>query len=414
MIIGSNTGVKNAFIPILKAVSVTFLGFSMIFYPQETFQAAFRGLDAWWSIVFPALLPFFVMSELLIGLGVVHFMGVLLEPVMRPLFNVPGSGAFVMAMGYTSGAPIGTMLSVELRKRNLCTRTEAQRLMSFTNNSSPLFLFGAVSVGMFHNPALGIVIALSHYTANLLIGFLLRFWGKKGDKTENQMGVQGNLIIKAFRALVEAQMADKRPLGTLLADAVKKSAQTLSMIGGFIIFFSVLIQIMDILGVLDIISCLLIIFLKPLGIDPQIALSIATGFFEITLGTKLASETSVQLPMQLIATSAILGWGGLSIHAQVASLIKETDLKMGTFIFARLLHSLFAPLITLILIGPVKPAMANTTPAKYPWVSEILGNWFLIISITILVFILACILVLLLAVITYIIKNLTIINLNGR
>jgi len=228
------------------------------------------------------------------------------------------------------------------------------------------------------------------------------------------MGVQGNLIIKAFQALVEAQMADKRPLGTLLADAVKKSAQILSMIGGFIIFFSVLIQIMDILGILDVISCLLIIFLKPLGIDPQIAPSIATGFFEITLGTKLASETSVQLPMQLIATSAILGWGGLSIHAQVATLIKETDLKIGTFIFARLLHSLFAPLITLILIGPVKPAMVNTTPAKYPWVSEILGNWFLIISIAILVFILACILVSLLAIITYIIKNLTIINLNRR
>ena len=79
--------------------------------------SSIKGLDAWWSIVFPALLPFFIMSELLIGLGVVNFLGVLLEPVMRLLFNVPGAGAFVLAMGYTSGAPIGTLLTVNLRKK---------------------------------------------------------------------------------------------------------------------------------------------------------------------------------------------------------------------------------------------------------------------------------------------------------
>lgn len=77
---------KKILVQLFKAFAASTLAISMILFPQQTFQAAFRGLDAWWSIVFPALLPFFVMSELLIGLGVVNFIGVLLEPVMRSAF----------------------------------------------------------------------------------------------------------------------------------------------------------------------------------------------------------------------------------------------------------------------------------------------------------------------------------------
>ena len=44
------------------------------------------------------------------GMGVVHFIGVLMEPLMRPLFNVPGTGAFVLAMGIASGYPLGAAL----------------------------------------------------------------------------------------------------------------------------------------------------------------------------------------------------------------------------------------------------------------------------------------------------------------
>ena len=49
--------------------------------------------------------PFFAMSEIMIGLGVVHFMGVLVEPIMRPVFRIPGEGAFAVVMGLASGYP---------------------------------------------------------------------------------------------------------------------------------------------------------------------------------------------------------------------------------------------------------------------------------------------------------------------
>src|SRR5699024_6847086 len=115
----------------------------------------------WWEVVFPSLLPFFITEELLISFGVVNFIGVLFEPIMRPVFNVPGSGSFAWVMGMASGYPSGAKMSVRLREEIHITQTEAERLLSFTNASSPLFIFGAISVGFFHDAKLGLLIALT-------------------------------------------------------------------------------------------------------------------------------------------------------------------------------------------------------------------------------------------------------------
>ena len=84
------------------------LTFFVIRYPDQTFQASFEGLQLWFRIVLPSLLPFFVIAEILMGLGVIHALGVMLEPVMRPLFRVPGVGAFALVMGLVSGNPLGS------------------------------------------------------------------------------------------------------------------------------------------------------------------------------------------------------------------------------------------------------------------------------------------------------------------
>ncbi len=102
------------------------------------------------------LIAFFITSEILLGFGVVHFMGELLEPLMKPLFNVPGVGAFVLAMGFASGYPMGAKLTTRLREQNMVTRSEGERLVAFTSTSDPLFLFGAIAVGFFHQVELGV------------------------------------------------------------------------------------------------------------------------------------------------------------------------------------------------------------------------------------------------------------------
>ena len=130
----------------LTAALVLVLALSLIVFPKETFQASLEGLNLWFGVVLPALLPFFVMAELLIHLGVIQFLGVFLEPVMYPLFRIPGVGAFAVALGLASGYPLGAKLTADLRRERLITQIEAERLVSFANTAGPLFIAGAVAV----------------------------------------------------------------------------------------------------------------------------------------------------------------------------------------------------------------------------------------------------------------------------
>lgn len=330
-------------------VGTALLIFSMLSFPHEVFNAALRGLHTWLEIVLPSLLPFFVVSELLLGLGMVHFLGVLLEPIMRPLFNLPGSGAFIMAIGFTSGAPIGASFTAELRQKNLCTRLEAEKIIAFTNNASPLFLFVAVAVGMFNDPSLGIVIAGAHYSANLILGILLRFYGRH-EVSHIGNSSPHNLLYRAIEAMQQTQLSDRRPLGKLMADALSRSISKLSLIGGYIILFSVLITLGKFLGLFQPVTWILNLMMAPLEIHQSTVEALTAGLLEMTIGSKLASECTGPLTHQIATVSAILGWAGLSIHAQVASMVSETDIRMRVFVFTRLAHGLLAALLSTLFL----------------------------------------------------------------
>ena len=63
---------------------------------------------------------------------------------MRPIFNVPGEGAFAFIMGIISGYPVGAKIVSDFKSRNICTDVECERLLAFTNNAGPLFIVGTV------------------------------------------------------------------------------------------------------------------------------------------------------------------------------------------------------------------------------------------------------------------------------
>ncbi|BAD39246.1 nucleoside recognition domain-containing protein [Symbiobacterium thermophilum] len=125
--------------PVLAAVAVM-LTAALVIYPKESLEAAKEGMNLFFTVVFPSLLPFFILSEMLLGLGVVHFIGVLFTPLMRPLFNVPGEGAFVLSMGLAAGYPMDAVITARFRRSNMCTRVEGERMLAFSNTADPVFL----------------------------------------------------------------------------------------------------------------------------------------------------------------------------------------------------------------------------------------------------------------------------------
>lgn len=232
--------------------------------------------------------------------------------------------------------------------------------MSFTNTADPLFMFGAVAVGMFGYPQIGITIAAAHYLASLTTGLALRFYGRSQPNTPETLS-SGSVFGKAFLALYNAREKDARPFGQLLGDAIRNSVNTLLLIGGFIILFSVIIRMMTALGIVGLLSRALMFALAPLGLDPNLIPALVSGLFEITLGSQLAAQAPNTVPMlqKVMVVGAIIAWSGISVHAQVASFISGTKMKMTPFIVSRFIHAVLAAAYTYILMGPLSPVLSR-------------------------------------------------------
>lgn len=342
---------KNFFSLFLAFLAII-LTIAMILHPEATFQGANYGLKTWATILVPSLLPFFIIADILVELGVVSLLGVLLEPLMRPVFKQPGAAGFVMAMGFTSGFPMGAVLTNTLYEKNLCTKEEASRLIAFTNNSSPLFLLVAVPVGMFQNPNLGILLAVSHYGANILLGIILGLLKSEKRVKYFQTETGKSILKKSIRELFVTNQNKTLSFGALMGKAVQKAIHNMLTIGGFVIFFAVLIEIFRITEILSLLAVIFTKLLSIIGLDPQLGEALSTGFFEMTLGTKKASEISAGLREQAIIVSVILGWSGLSIQAQVSSIVAKNYIPIYYFLLGRIFQGIMAGIITMILFVP--------------------------------------------------------------
>lgn len=325
------------------------LAFSImiLFFPQEALDASRQGLNVWLTIVLPALLPFFIMAELMMGLGLVNFLGILLEPIMKPIFKIPGAGGFVVAMSLSSGFPIGAKITGRLRRDNLITKTEAERLICFAHTVDPLYMIGAVAIGMFGLPELAITFVVAHYTAIVIVGLLMRL--HKGEETKEKP-TQSGYLSRALKKLATSK--SNKPFGDLFNHAVRDTFAAMLFIGGCIMMFSVLLRILTVSGVISFLSKILASILAFTGLQPEIISSLISGTFEISIGSQAASLASASFNQKAFAASWIMAWSGLSVHSQVAAMLHGTDISLKPFVLARFLHGIIAGLLTLLLLGP--------------------------------------------------------------
>jgi len=80
----------NPIFTILIAIAAIFTVVSVVINPAQTLDASKEGLHIWWSMVFPALLPFFILCDIVIAYGIVHALGVLIDPLLRKTLRLPG------------------------------------------------------------------------------------------------------------------------------------------------------------------------------------------------------------------------------------------------------------------------------------------------------------------------------------
>lgn len=343
----------------------------IVAFPTDTAEAARNGLLLCAQVIIPSLFPFFVLSGVVIETGLVHWIGRALEGVMRPIFRVNGAGATALALGVIGGYPVGATCAISLYEKRLCTKTEAERLLGFCNNSGPGFILGAVGIGIFLDMRVGILLYVIHILACLLTGFLFRFY-RYGDRPG---ALRGSSQIPA------------RPFPAAFAAAVKSGLQSSLNICAFIVFFAILIRMMSLFHIFPALASLL----APLtGLSADFLCQVLNGMLEVTTGLSSLTATGGSLLLHIIAAAFLLGWAGISIHCQVLSFIGDSDLSLKPYFLGKLIHGVFSALLaalalrmdwlqnTVLAFAPVSAVKAPSAIVSSGIISAAMGAFFLL------------------------------------
>ena len=317
---------------------------SLIIFSSNSIEAAQKGLDLLLDSVIPSLFPFFIATELLMHTNFIQILNKFLNTIMKPVFNVSGQGSFALIMGLLSGYPVGAKIVTNFRKNNICSKQECERLLGFTNNSSPLFIIGTIGISMYHSSTIGFLLFLSHFLGCLCVGFIFRFW-KVNTLDEDK----NNIIL--HKKSKENSIASISDLGKVLTLSVTSSVKTIVLVGGFIVLFSCIISILDSSGILHILNSFLNPILNIFNTPNSFSSGIIYGIIEVTNGVNYISTIAIrELSITLIITSFLLGLGGICVFIQVLSIVSTSDLSIKPYIYGKLLHALFSSSFTFLLI----------------------------------------------------------------
>ena len=341
--------------PFLAGALAILLAIAIVSSPEASFQASLQGLKLWWNLVFPALLPFLILSEMLTASGFAHGLGVLLEPLMRQVYRLPGIGGWTLWLGLTTGFPGGAKGVSQLHKQGSITDKEAGKLAALVHFGSPVTLLIVVGVAFLHSPSAGYALLAIHWLSGLIAGFtatLLEGTPKITNKPgliETKPAPKKSLYTRVIQAGTESRLQDGRSFGKLLGDSVGNSVQSLMIVGGYMIMFAVVISIIQ-------------------GLIPELPVTLTSGLLEIHLGARSISEASLGVPsssgerLELAFLAAALGWSGICAHLQVMTVLKQANIRFLPFAAVRLLHGLYAFVITLLLWRPLMSMHTTALP----------------------------------------------------
>ena len=271
-------------------------------------QSVRQGLSLCARSVIPALLPFLVVSSLLVSQGFGQWAGRGLGGMMEGLFRLPGCGGAALALGFAAGYPVGARTAAELYREGQLTKEEAQRLLTFCNNANPAFLVTVLGRGVFHSARTGMWLWLIHVAAAFCTGLLFR--------SPEQRGLSRRIGREERR---------KKSFASAFVEAVGSGALAMVGICGFVTVFYVLS--------------------RPLAALPGKAGMLLTGLTELfSLTPRLTADGG-----GFVIAAACAGFGGVSVLCQTAAVLEGSDLSNRWCVTGKLVQGLFSAVFALIV-----------------------------------------------------------------
>jgi len=339
-----------------NGVTILFCLFTLclVLFSSSNLLAAKNGLILWATAVVPSLFPFFVATEMLSYTNVVSCLGKWLTPIMRPLFGVPGEGAFAFIMGLISGYPVGAKIVSNFMEQGIVTQEEAERMLAFTNNSGPLFIIGTVGITLFGNTTIGVLLLITHILACISVGIILNvctIHKRKNDflPQHTKVSISHNKRHSIHNRSTKPKITPPTfsSLGEILGTSIKNATSTILLIGGFVVLFSVVISILNQSHLLDNFSNICAPAFSILNIPSEFGKPLLSGIVELTNGVSLVANIHAKnISINIILCAFLLGFGGFSVLLQVFSIVSKNGLSIKKYTYGKLLQGGLAALYT--------------------------------------------------------------------
>ena len=261
----------------------------------------------WFNTLVPSMLPMFILSDILINYNFIEYIPKRITNFIRKLFNISNNSVLILFISCISGFPGNARALKEAYDLNLISKEEVEHLLLFNHFPNPLFVLQTVGVFYLKDDILGIIILVSIYISNTIIGIIYR---RKVNYITNINKSQSFMNV--------------------FSNSIKKSINTLLMISGIVTSFLIISTLI----------CHILNF------DGIIAMLIK-GILEMTMGLSLLSYLDISNFIKLIIATFIISFGGISIHLQIISILE--DISYFKYLKGRIIGSIISCLISIIL-----------------------------------------------------------------
>ena len=207
---------------------------------------------------------------------------------------------------------------------------------------------------MFGNSQIGFLLLITHIASSITVGIIL---GLKDRFTNKQIHHRSLIITN--------EVCNFSNLGEVLSTSIKNAIISVTMIGGFIILFSVIISILEESHIIDIICNFINPIFKTLNLNTVLSKALISGIIELTNGINIAASIhDKMISNQIIMCSILLGFGGFSVFLQVLSITSKYDLSIKTYILGKFLQGIIAGFYTYIGIKYIPSLNLDLQPVS--------------------------------------------------
>jgi len=315
------------------SIIILFIMGLIISNPERYSNGTISGLKLFISAVLPGLFPFMFLTKLLTELGFIFKITKKCNKISKCIFGTPGVSFFAFFMSILSGYPIGAKIISDLYEKRLISQSEAKKMSVFCTTSGPVFVVGTVGLEMFKNYKIGIIIYLSHIISSIFMGIAYHLFTKKEQLSYSDYN--------------DFQLISKHQ-ENLFSNCLIQTINSIFIVGAYITIFYLIAEIFESLKIISFLSNSLYFATKIFNFSLSDCKGLLYGFLEVTRGCKSLSASSTFLSIALC--SGVISFSGISIMMQSMAFLKNTKIKMHSFVLTKLVHMILSIFICFIIL----------------------------------------------------------------